>query len=42
MEITTGLRTNMVAENLLPRYRQYLLDIYGGTSADSGWRANPG
>jgi alanyl aminopeptidase len=38
MEITTGLQDNLVPENLLPRYRQFLLDVYGGRARDLGWR----
>ena len=40
MEITTGLQDNLVSEDLLPRYRQYLLDVYGGRARDLGWRVN--
>ena len=42
MEITTGLEENLVAEDLLPRYRQYLLDLYGGRARDLGWKSKPG
>jgi alanyl aminopeptidase len=38
MEITTGLQENLVSEELLPRYRQYLLDVYGGRARDLGWK----
>jgi alanyl aminopeptidase len=38
MEITTGLQNNLVSEGLLPRYRQYLLDVYGGRARDLGWK----
>ena len=38
MEITTGLQDNLVSEDLLPRYRQYLLDVYGGRARDLGWK----
>jgi cytosol alanyl aminopeptidase len=42
MEITTGLQDkNLVPENLLPRYRQYLLDLYGGRARSLGWKASP-
>ncbi|MGC9998407.1 MAG: M1 family metallopeptidase [Terriglobia bacterium] len=41
MEITTRLQNNLVSKELLPRYRQYLLDIYGGRARDLGWKAKP-
>ncbi len=42
MEITTGLEENLVLEDLLPRYRQYLLDLYGGRARSLGWKAKAG
>jgi len=39
MDTTTGLRDNLVSKDLLPRYRQYLLDVYGGRARDLGWKA---
>ena len=39
MEITTGLQDNLVSEDLLLQYRQYLLDVYGGRARDLGWKA---
>jgi alanyl aminopeptidase len=42
MGITTGLQDNLVSEDLLPRYRQYLLDLYGGRARDLGWKTKPG
>ena len=42
MEITTGLQENLVSEDLLPQYRQYLLDVYGGRARDLGWKVKPG
>ncbi len=42
MEITTGLQDNLVPEELLPRYRQYLLDLYGGRARSLGWKAEVG
>jgi alanyl aminopeptidase len=42
MEITTGLQDNLVSEDLLSRYRQYLLDVYGGRARDLGWKAKAG
>ncbi len=42
MAITAGLQDNLVSEDLLPRYRQYLLDLYGGRARDLGWKAKPG
>jgi alanyl aminopeptidase len=42
MEITTGLQDNLVSEDLLPQYRQYLLDVYGGRARDLGWKVKPG
>jgi alanyl aminopeptidase len=42
MEITTGLQDNLVSEDLLPRYRQYLLDVYGGRARDLGWKTKAG
>jgi alanyl aminopeptidase len=42
MEITTGLEEkSLVSENLLPRYRQYLMDLYGGRARSLGWKAGP-
>jgi alanyl aminopeptidase len=42
MGITTGLQENLVPEDLLPRYRQYLLDLYRGRARDLGWKTRPG
>jgi len=42
MEITTGLQDNLVSEDLLPQYRQYLLDVYGGRARDLGWKSKAG
>jgi alanyl aminopeptidase len=42
MQITTGLQDNLVPEDLLPRYRQYLLDVYGKRARDLGWKAKAG
>jgi alanyl aminopeptidase len=42
LEITTGLQDNLVSKDLLPRYRQYLLDLYGGRARDLGWRTKAG
>jgi alanyl aminopeptidase len=42
MEITTGLQENLVPQDLLPRYRQYLLDVYGGRARDLGWKTKAG
>jgi alanyl aminopeptidase len=42
MEITTGLQDNLVPKDLLPRYRQYLLDVYGGRARDLGWKTKAG
>jgi alanyl aminopeptidase len=42
MEITTGLQENLVPPDLLPRYRQYLSDLYGARARDLGWKAKPG
>jgi len=42
MEITTGLQDNMVEGSLLPRYRQYLLDVYGARARELGWESKPG
>jgi alanyl aminopeptidase len=42
MEITTGLQDNMVEPNLLPRYRQYLTDVYGARATELGWESKPG
>jgi len=43
MEITTGLQNRyLVPDNLMPRYRQYLLDLYGGRAHSLGWKARPG
>jgi alanyl aminopeptidase len=42
MEITTGLQENLAPQELLPRYRQYLMDVYGGRARDLGWMAKAG
>ena len=42
MGITAGLQENLVSEDLLTRYRQYLLDLYGGRARDLGWKTKPG
>jgi alanyl aminopeptidase len=42
MEITTGLQDNMVEPNLLPRYRQYLSDVYRERARELGWESKPG
>jgi alanyl aminopeptidase len=42
MEITTGLQENLVSQDLLPRYRQYLLDVYGARARDLGWKTKAG
>jgi len=42
MEITTGLEDKyLVPETLVPRYRQYLLDLYGGRARSLGWKESP-
>jgi cytosol alanyl aminopeptidase len=42
MDITTGLEDKyLVSENLLPRYRQYLLDVYGARARSLGWKESP-
>jgi alanyl aminopeptidase len=43
MQITTGLEDKyLVAENLLPRYRQYLVELYGERARSLGWKVSPG
>jgi alanyl aminopeptidase len=42
MEITTGLQDNLVSDDLLPQYRKYLMDLYGGRARELGWKAQPG
>jgi alanyl aminopeptidase len=42
LEITTGLQDNLVSKDLLPRYRQYLWDVYGGRAHDLGWKMKAG
>ena len=50
MEITTGVQDNLVEgaqqylvePNLLPRYRQYLLDVFGARARELGWESKPG
>jgi len=42
MDITTGLQENLVSDDLLPRYRQYLMDLYGGRARALGWQAKAG
>ena len=41
MQITTGLQDNLVEPSLLPRYRQYLSDVYGTRARQLGWTAKP-
>ena len=42
MDITTGLDDKyLVPANLLPRYRQYVLDVYGGRARSLGWKESP-
>jgi len=41
MNITAGLQENLVSQDLLPVYRQYLLDLYGGRARSLGWKAKP-
>ena len=42
MDINTGLENKyLVPEQLLPRYRQYLVDLYGGRARSLGWKASP-
>ena len=38
----SGMQDNLVPEGLLPRYRQYLLDVYGGRTRDLGWVTKAG
>lgn len=40
--ILSGLQDNLVEPRLLPRYRQYLEDVYGGQARALGWKAKPG
>jgi alanyl aminopeptidase len=42
MDTTTGLQNNLVPKDLLPRYRQYLLDVYGGRARGLGWKTKAG
>ena len=42
MEITTSLQDNLVPDDLLPRYRQYLVDVYGGRARELGWKTKEG
>ena len=41
MDTTTGLDDHLIPRDLLPRYRQYLLDVYGGRARDLGWKTKP-
>jgi len=41
MKITTGLQDNLVEPSLLPRYREYLSDLYAARAAKLGWTAKP-
>src|SRR6201998_3564951 len=41
MKITTGLQDNLVEHRLLPKYRQYLSDVYAARAAKLGWMARP-
>ncbi|HXJ91987.1 MAG TPA: M1 family metallopeptidase [Terriglobia bacterium] len=41
MEITTGLQQRyLVADDLAPRYHQYLMDVYGERARSLGWKAS--
>jgi len=42
MDITADLQDNLVSKDLLPRYRQYLVDLYGGRARDLGWKTKAG
>jgi len=42
MELTGGLQENLLPPDLLPRYRQFLLDLYGARARALGWQAKPG
>ena len=42
MDITAGLQNNLVEANLLPRYQQYLADVYGARARELGWESKPG
>ena len=41
MRITTGLQDTLVEPALLPKYRQYLADVYGARARQLGWTARP-
>jgi len=41
MDTTTGLQDNLVPPDLVPRYRQYLLDVYGERARALGWKGKP-
>ena len=41
MRITTGLQDNLTEPILLPKYRQYLADVYGKRARQLGWTAGP-
>jgi alanyl aminopeptidase len=41
MWISTGLEEKIVPETLLPKYRRYLLDLYGEREYKLGWKAKP-
>jgi alanyl aminopeptidase len=39
MRITTGLQDTLVEPALLPKYRQFLADVYGARARELGWTA---
>jgi alanyl aminopeptidase len=41
MTITTGLQDRLVDPSVLPKYRQYLSDVYGTRARQLGWTAKP-
>jgi alanyl aminopeptidase len=42
MELTAGFQDNLLPDDLLPRYRQFLLDLYGPRARALGWQSKPG
>ncbi|HEV2175654.1 MAG TPA: M1 family metallopeptidase [Terriglobia bacterium] len=42
LEIASGLEFNIVPDSLLPKYRKFLENMYGGRAHELGWKSKPG
>jgi cytosol alanyl aminopeptidase len=41
MDVAAGLDDNLVPKDLLPRYQNYLREVYGGRAHELGWKPKP-